>query len=551
MLTLSIIIQSSGSGRLRSCLEALSRQTYPARDFEAIIAAPANMMDETLVGFDTPFKLRVMQCDIGDPRNLYKIGEAAIGRYCLFLSENIIASPRMVAEHLRMQHERNGVIGIGKIVFGLTSDSDFANHVLQEWREDFGKLERGEPNAFIDFHGNVSLPRSALTQSNGFAVDVAQNIVDRASYHLNDDRLSITFIPNATGRMDYHNGFRSVAAEAKRAGISSYQIYTCLPAILPCLRLGAFNDMGPSFILLRRFLLAIGIPSFAMAVSSLLISKRSWKEVWYRFLYSYYYWQGVRLVATRDVWLRLTRGPVILAYHAFVEDGERGQRYFMPQNRFARQLAWLKLRRYTVLSLDDLVAYRRNNILPPAYSVVITIDDGYADNESVAYPILRRYGFPVTIFLVSGFIGKSNRWDHDSQLSGCRLLSWTEIHKMQNDGVRFGAHTRNHVALTDVEISRAKEEVESSRAELEKLLGRPVLTFCYPYGKNNPGVQKIVTNAGFVCGCSFQSGVNDPAISLFALRRTEIHGKASLLRFALTLWVGKGYIMFRRRSTER
>jgi peptidoglycan/xylan/chitin deacetylase (PgdA/CDA1 family) len=226
-------------------------------------------------------------------------------------------------------------------------------------------------------------------------------------------------------------------------------------------------------------------------------------------------------------------------YHAVGARGEGVARYRIPGARFARQMAWLYLRRYPVLPLEDLLRYRLEYRLPPARALVITFDDGYADNGAVAYPILRRYGFPATVFLVSRAVGGTNAWDKDGELVGRQLLSWAEIRALQEDGLSFGAHSQHHVPLTEVPSATVCAEVAGSRADLERELGRPVTTFAYPHGKHDTRTQEAVAEAGFLGACCSVAGLNDPAVSQFALRRSEVRGTDSLLGFALLPWLGR------------
>ena len=213
-------------------------------------------------------------------------------------------------------------------------------------------------------------------------------------------------------------------------------------------------------------------------------------------------------------------------------------------------MAWLKRLRYHVLSLEDYLRYRAEDRLPPARSVVITADDGYVDNYAVAYPILRRYGFPATIFLVSGSVGDANRWDEPGLLRDRALMSWTEIQEMLRGGVTFGAHTRTHPMLTAVTPDRARAEIAGSRAELEQALGQPIQLFSYPHGKYDATARSIVEQVGYSGACSTRAGMNSPATSKFELRRTEVRGTDSLVRFALALWLGDDHLPPRRRRQK-
>src|SRR5262249_7739855 len=151
---------------------------------------------------------------------------------------------------------------------------------------------------------------------------------------------------------------------------------------------------------------------------SRLFENHRWEFPWYQFLHRYFFWRGVsRGMPDRDGWRRLTSGTPILMYHAFARDGEPASRYLMPRWRFALQMACLNLTRYRVLGLDHSLGYRRPHHLPPARSVVISIDDGSADVRSEAYPILRRHCFPASVFIVTRHVGGANRWDQDRPLA--------------------------------------------------------------------------------------------------------------------------------------
>jgi peptidoglycan/xylan/chitin deacetylase (PgdA/CDA1 family) len=200
-------------------------------------------------------------------------------------------------------------------------------------------------------------------------------------------------------------------------------------------------------------------------------------------------------------------------------------------------MAWLR-RWHRVLSLDAYLRYRREHRLPPARSVVVTIDDGYRDVRTVAYPILRRLGIPATIFLVSGALGGANAWDRSGELAGRPVLSREDARVMRTGGIAYGAHTRTHPHLPALPSERLRDEVVDGRRELEQAIGEPVPVFAYPYGERDARCEAIVAEAGFSAACGTESGPNSPATPPYRLRRTEVRGTDSLLRFALTLWLG-------------
>jgi peptidoglycan/xylan/chitin deacetylase (PgdA/CDA1 family) len=225
-------------------------------------------------------------------------------------------------------------------------------------------------------------------------------------------------------------------------------------------------------------------------------------------------------------------------YHAFGKPEETSSRFVLPIQRFAQQMAWLKRLRYCVISLEEFQRHLTNGNMPPARSVVITIDDGYAELYTSVYPILKSYGFPATIFIVTSKVGESNDWTTRKEMSGRSLLSWSEIRTMSEDGIRFGAHSRSHAKLPELSEDQLKEEIVGSKLDLESMLNTPITTFAYPYGEYDVRVQSILSNNGFASGCSANVGLNPHVSPMFALNRIEIAGTISLPRFLLALWLG-------------
>jgi peptidoglycan/xylan/chitin deacetylase (PgdA/CDA1 family) len=135
-----------------------------------------------------------------------------------------------------------------------------------------------------------------------------------------------------------------------------------------------------------------------------------------------------------------------LMYHAFSAT-EPASRFVVPERRFRRQLALLRLLRYRPLSLTAYAELRRTKRRPPRRAFVVTIDDGYADVATVAVPALRRLGVPATLFVPSACIGRANEWDAPGEpLHGRALLSWQELRNLP-DEIAIGAHTMTHPRL--------------------------------------------------------------------------------------------------------
>ena len=551
MIRLSIIISSShGLDTLRAVLKALCYQTQAATDFEVIVVIDsANDMLHELEQLSLPYRLRCGRQTTSGFGPAYNLGvETAVAQYCLLLSDRIVPHSQLVAEHLKIQEERGGAVGIGPVILKRTRQAHpLVRFVAEQRRQHYARLQEGTqlPSSMDCNNGNMSFPRAAFMEIGGFASDLSNGAAIDLACRLAGRGLRLICIRDSVADQAYYHRYREIVADAESAGASDMQLYLRHPSMLRHMLLGAFNssrNMSFRLILLRRFLLSIRAPAKLLAI----VSRLGRNESWQNFVYDYCYWRGVRrVVPNLDMWHRLTQGTTILMYHACGKPNESASRYVVPARRFARQMAWLKWRR-NVLSLNEFLCYIRESRLPPPRSVVITFDDGYADVGTIAYPILIRHGFPATVFLVTGAVGSVNRWDCEGNLVGRPLLSWTSVKEMMHGGVSMGSHTRNHVSLTAVSLSQVNDEVQGSRADLERELGISIFAFAYPNGKRSATTDGIVEKAGFLGACSSLVGVNDPATSPYLLRRTEIRGTDSLIRFALALSLGRTRIFPRR-----
>jgi len=553
-IELSIVIATyNRAAMLSACLLALARQTQPATDFEVVVVVDGSTDDtlEVLNSFDAPFALRVIwQPNSGQAAAINRGLAAAAGSYCLLLDDDILAEPQLVAEHLRAQREGGGIVGLGYMACSVPERADgFARHFADWWASHYSRRQSREPRFTDCFGGNMSAPRAALLAVGGVAAGMARMHDVELGYRLQRHGLPLVFLPRAAARQEYRKQFREIAADTIKSGQDSVELYRRYPDTLPFQPLGNFNDAGLRAILLRRLLLALGVPVRPLALVGPLLGKARWEREWYRFLERYCYWRGVRqAVPDRETWRRLTHGTPILMYHAFDRSRKAAHRYTIPARRFARQLAWLKWRRYHVLTLGELLRYRRAHELPPARSVVLTIDDGYDDIRSIAYPLLRRYGFAATVFLVSGAIGASNRWDGGGELAGRPLLPWPALREMMSSGaVTYGAHTRTHIALPQAEPERLVDEVAGSRVDLERGLQTSIDTFSWSYGEHDARSVAAVEGARFTGACIVQPGLNSAATPCFKLHRIEVYGTDSLLRFICGLWAGNMEALWRRK----
>lgn len=550
MQELSIIIPTYNRvAPLRACLESLCQQTQAANDFEVVVVMDGSTdgSRELLAQLATPFELRAFwheNCKQAATRN--RGTQEARGRYCLFLDDDMVASPQLVAEHLRVQRayaERGGVVGIGYILNKLTGQPPpFVQDFDKVWRGHYEKLNQAlKAPTFSDaYSGNLSAPREAILRTGGFTSELPTSEDIDFGYKLQRLGLPFVYLPAAASEQAYAKGANSLLKQFEAEGQANVIMYRRYPELLPHLGLGNFFDLTLRGRWLRRLLFALRCPWSWLVLAGAWLPASPWRHHWHRFVVSYTYWWGVHGAVDQETWEQLTHGTIILMYHAFGADDEPPSRYIVPRRRFAQQITWLKRLHYNIISLEDYLRCRLEYRLPPPRSLVITIDDGYADNRTIAHPILRQYGFPATIFLVSQALGTCNEWDRHlhNELSGRPLLALTDILTMQQEGMRFGAHTRTHQALTTLSESEQRAALEGSRADLESALGVPILTLTYPYGKYDATSRTLAEQAGFLGACGVRLGKNYATTPLHELQRLEIYGTYTLWQFVLALWLG-------------
>ena len=173
----------------------------------------------------------------------------------------------------------------------------------------------------------------------------------------------------------------------------------------------------------------------------------------------------------------------VLLYHRF--DENRFPTTTTSSAQFEQHMAYLKSHGYTVLTMDQLADCVEGRRPVPEKAVVITIDDGFISEHEKAVPILRKYGYPFSIFVFTNAIGKKN------------YMSWEQKRQMESLGGEAGCHTQTHPRLINLEGKQVGQEIMGSKATMEKNLGHKVKYFAYPYGLYDDAVRVVAKRAGF------------------------------------------------------
>ena len=186
-------------------------------------------------------------------------------------------------------------------------------------------------------------------------------------------------------------------------------------------------------------------------------------------------------------------------------------------------------------SLEAFVAWLVGARTLPDKAFLLTFDDGFLGVYEHAFPLLSMMGWPATMFLVSGLIGKRDEWSRRENPSGNvhPLLGRREIAEMAQGVFSFQSHSRNHPDLTRLDRDAITEELTGARQDLEDLLGHPIHYLAYPYGRYNESVVESAQASGYRAAFSVQPGFNRRDVDPFRIRRLDIFGTdsaTSLLR---------------------
>lgn len=208
-------------------------------------------------------------------------------------------------------------------------------------------------------------------------------------------------------------------------------------------------------------------------------------------------------------WVYLKHVTPILMYH-HVEASKQDEADKVNPEVFERQMKLIKELGYETLSLDAYIKLRLAGKKVPRKTLVITFDDGYEDNYTQAFPILKKYGHAATIFL------------HVDKIDTPGYLRWNQIKEMKQHKITFESHTLTHPHMPSFPQEIQHRELLESKRILEKELGYPIEYVAYPAGAFNEATKKAARDAGYKAGLTTNRGYAQNNSDLFELKRVRL-----------------------------
>jgi peptidoglycan/xylan/chitin deacetylase (PgdA/CDA1 family) len=235
----------------------------------------------------------------------------------------------------------------------------------------------------------------------------------------------------------------------------------------------------------------------------------------------------------------------VLMYHRVADLTEKEARSPLMRDltvspaNFEQQIKHLVENGFTFLLARDVEAAVKAGHPLPEKAVAITLDDGYKDNFEQAFPILRKYRVPATIFLVTNTVDTPKH------------LTWDEVVIMHRAEVGYGSHTVNHYELPSLTQPQMDYELRESKRVIEEKLFERITAVAYPSGKYNRLVASRAEAAGYLAGWKKGGGPVQPGADMYLLPRVRVNGGSTMADFRRKVWSGVYVISERKSGSQR
>ncbi len=234
----------------------------------------------------------------------------------------------------------------------------------------------------------------------------------------------------------------------------------------------------------------------------------------------------------------------VLMYHSIIKDKSDAGKHniYVTEENLRKQLQYLKKNDYQTITFRDI---KEGKIKDFYKKIILTFDDGYEDNYTLLFPLLKEFDFTAVIYLVTQ--KTYNTWGVAEGEPKKNFLSKEQIMEMDNYGIEMGGHTRTHRSLKDIPASELVNEIKGCKEDIEKMISNKVVSFAYPFGALNDEVKQVVKESGIDYGIATKSGPIDLNEDPFQIRRINISTSTGMFVFKHKVsgtYHTKKYILF-------
>jgi peptidoglycan/xylan/chitin deacetylase (PgdA/CDA1 family) len=215
----------------------------------------------------------------------------------------------------------------------------------------------------------------------------------------------------------------------------------------------------------------------------------------------------------------------VLSYYGLSEN--KPSQIAITRDDFKAQMKYLKDNGYHVITLDQLLGFLDYREQIPEKSVAITFDDGWVSTYDIAFPILKEYGFPATIFIYTDFVG------------GGKALSWKHIKELSEAGFDIQCQTKTHRNLAVLKnresfkqyFNSLEMEIKYPKKLIEKKLNKKCNCLAYPYGETSNLVIALLKKHGYRAAFTIDNKSNPFFTDKYKISRSAIYGKYDIEKF--------------------
>ncbi|MEO0030815.1 MAG: hypothetical protein RIS94_573 [Pseudomonadota bacterium] len=528
---------------------ALARLDYAgAFDVIVVVDGSTDGTARALAGLKVPFALRVVeQANAGQSAARNAGAALATGEIVLFLDDDMICAPDLLAEHAR-SHAAGADAVVGEIPLEANSPKGFLTEGIAAWAESSAQEAREgvAPGPFQIFSGQISVRRTVFDALGGFDCRYCDG---KGAYGKEDADFGVRLLarytvghnPRAISHHRYVVSPREYLRRGHALGLADAQFARAWPQLANELFARNHIDRASTRRVIRPLARVPGlhrIMAVLAAMAAWVVLRTPWRSS-RGFLRVFH---AVRMVS---YWAGVDAGggvpdatsARILCYHAIADHADDPvlRPYSVPRARFERQIAWMQRAGYAFVTADDLEACLAGVIRLPRKAVLLTFDDCYDDLLDVARRVLAPRRIPALAFAVTGLASHSNEWDQRVGARPRRLLTWAQLRELPALGVTVGSHSRTHPRLTTVPDSQIDGEVAGPAADIVRN-GLPLPRhFCFPYGDCDARVRAATARAGYALGFGVAPAVANRASARMELPRIELRRGDTGVRFWLKL----------------
>lgn len=494
---------------LERCLLSLAAQSFPAQEYEVVVVADGctDGTLELLRTFTAPFMLRwFAQPNQGAPAAQNSGVAAANGDIILFLDDDCICDPELVAAHCEAHAQGSRLVVIGAVLLHPESPPGTLHNMVKEledaeWRR---LCSQGTRQSDLMLCANSSIARHAALDCRFDTTYMRMHDVE-AGIRLWAKGYRPRFAPKAIVYELYTKTVNAMLRDSYYHGKYEFLLSIDHPSFKPLSGIVNINEgnflkravrgqlalhpASSEFVLRMAGVVAESLrilPVFSRLAKRILSARAGIAHL-----------RGA--VQEAGSWEILEerfgrRVPVIMYHNVGSPRLGEYPGLTTPIAEFETQLRFLSAMGYKGIRPSEWLQWRDAGGRLPERPVMLIFDDAYAEAGQNAFPLLERYGFEAACMVVTRCIGSTNRWDEEAGLPSFQLMSESEILEWSKRGIEFGGHTSSHPELPFVEEERLEQEIAQCRDDLTALLGKAPTSFAYPFGAVSPRVEAAVRN---------------------------------------------------------